>query len=298
MTAAIDAMQAFQDAHKRAEALAEIDRAKTAFFNNVSHEFRTPLTLILGPAEDLLARDEAALPAGSREQVDLIHRNSLRLLKLVNDLLDFSRFESGRMPTSFAATDLSAYTAEIADIFRPAVERAGLEMTVDCPPLPEPVHVDRDMWEKIVLNLLSNALKFTLQGRISIALRSVGSQVELTVTDTGTGIPPEELPKIFTRFHRVRSARARTQEGSGIGLAMVEELVKLHGGAVHPESTVGRGTTFTVSIPLRRGAASGDGGGCGEPPGACDPGLAALPGRSPELAAGCDGTSRHSVFRG
>lgn len=231
------------------EALAELDRAKTAFFSNVSHEFRTPLTLMLGPLEDILNKSASSLGVLEREQLKMVHRNSLRLLKLVNTLLDFSRIEAGRMQAVYEPTDLATFTSELASVFRSAVERADLSLVVDCPPLGEPIYVDREMWEKIVLNLLSNAFKFTFEGQIAVTLHRVGDRVELTVRDTGTGIPPEELPHLFKRFHRVQGARARTHEGSGIGLALVQELVKLHGGGVRVSSVVGEGTTFTIAIP-------------------------------------------------
>ncbi|MDB5104832.1 MAG: chemotaxis protein CheY [Fibrobacteres bacterium] len=250
ISSSIASAQAYEEERKRAEALAELDRAKTAFFSNVSHEFRTPLTLMLGPLEDSLNDPIHPLADGQRERQELIHRNGLRLLKLVNNLLEFSRIEAGRIETAFTATDLAAYTAELASVFRSAMGKGGLEFRVDCPPLSRPVHVDRDMWEKIVLNLLSNALKFTFAGGISVSLRESGDQVELKVSDTGVGIPEEELPRVFTRFHRVQGAQSRTHEGSGIGLALVQELAKLHGGYVRVESAVGRGTAFTVAIPM------------------------------------------------
>jgi PAS domain S-box-containing protein len=158
--------------------------------------------------------------------------------------------EAGRVRATYQRTDLAAFTTELASVFRAAVERAGLRLSVDCPPLGEPVYVDRDMWEKIVLNLLSNAFKFTFQGEIAVTLRQVGRNAELRVRDTGTGIPADELPRLFERFHRVRNARGRTHEGSGIGLALVHELVKLHGGAIAAQSAVERGTTFTITVPL------------------------------------------------
>ena len=243
-------VRALEQEKLRAEKLAEMDRVKTAFFSNVSHEFRTPLTLMLGPTEDALASPGRSLGGA---ELEMVHRNELRLLKLVNMLLDVSRLESGRAQGTFEATDLARLTRDLASAFRSAVERAGLRLDVDCPELPEPVWVDPDHWEKIVLNLLSNALKFTFAGEISVSLRSLGSQVELCVRDTGTGIPAEQLPKLFERFHRVQGARARTHEGSGIGLALVRELARLHGGDIEVRSDVNVGTTFTLHLPTGKG---------------------------------------------
>jgi signal transduction histidine kinase/DNA-binding response OmpR family regulator len=238
---------AYEEARQRAEALAEVDRAKTTFFGNVSHEFRTPLTLMLGPIDDM-----RALPPrdpDERERVDLLHRNALRLLKLVNTLLDFSRIEAGRTDAAYEPTDLSGLTADLASSFRSAIEKAGLALDVDCPPLGESIHVDRDMWEKIVLNLLSNAFKFTFEGSIAVRLREIQGGAELEVADTGIGIGEQDLPRIFERFHRVEGAHSRSHEGSGIGLALVQELVRLHGGELRVESQQGAGTSFFVRIP-------------------------------------------------
>jgi PAS domain S-box-containing protein len=251
LSSAIADAQAYEEERKRAEALAQIDRAKTAFFSNVSHEFRTPLTLMLGPLADGLVDAEAPLPPAQRERQELVLRSALRLQKLVNTLLDFSRIEAGRARASYVATDLSGFTANLASTFRSAVEKAGLELEVDCPALPEPAWIDREMWEKIVLNLLSNAFKFTFEGRIAVSVR-MGEQFVLEVRDSGAGIPAAELPRIFERFHRVEGARSRTHEGTGIGLSLVQELAKLHGGAVRVESVEGQGSTFTVSIPRGR----------------------------------------------
>jgi signal transduction histidine kinase len=245
---ALNNARSYEKERQRAEALAELDRAKTTFFSNVSHEFRTPLTLMLGPLEETLAESHV-LPAETRERLEIAHSNSVRLLKLVNTLLDFSRIEAGRIEASYEPTDLALYTRELASVFRSAMEKARLHYRVDCPPLPEPVYVDREMWEKIIFNLLSNAFKFTFQGEVSVALRCHYDRVELIVSDTGEGIPPEELPRVFDRFHRVRATRSRSYEGTGIGLALVRELVRLHGGEVRVESVAGRGTTFTVSVP-------------------------------------------------
>ena len=244
---AIAAAQALQEAQARAEALAELDRAKTAFFSNVSHEFRTPLTLMLGPTEEALASPERALRG---KDLETVHRNERRLLKLVNTLLDFSRIEAGRVNARFEPTDLAALTTDLASAFRSATERAGLRLIVDCPPLPAPVYVDREMWEKIVLNLLSNAFKFTFQGSIAVELEPDGRHVELRVRDTGIGIAASDLDRVFDRFHRIERAAARTHEGSGIGLALVRELVTIHGGTIRASSAVGEGSVFSVRLPL------------------------------------------------
>jgi PAS domain S-box-containing protein len=249
VTTAIRNANAYQEEKMRAEALAEIDRAKTTFFSNVSHEFRTPLTLMLSPLEDLLSGKDGKLPAEEKEKLSLIHSNGLRLLKLVNNLLDFSRIEAGRVQAVYEPTDLAVYTAELAGVFQSAIEKAGLELKVDCPPLPQPVYIDKEMWEKIVLNLLSNAFKFTFEGEIAVSLQWCDDHVELDVKDTGIGIAPEEMPRLFERFHRIQGVKARTHEGTGIGLALVQELARLHGGKVQAVSKWGKGTTFTVFIP-------------------------------------------------
>ncbi len=236
-----------EEERARVQALAEIDRAKTMFFSNVSHEFRTPLTLMLGPIEDMRAlgpRDPA-----EAERIDLLHRNALRLLKLVNTLLDFSRIEAGRAEAAYEPTDLAALTADLASSFRSAVERAGLTLVVDCPPLSEAIYVDHDMWEKIVLNLLSNAFKFTFEGTIAVRLREVDGGAELEVADSGIGIAERDLPRLFDRFHRVEGVRSRSHEGSGIGLALVQELVLFHSGELRVKSRPGEGTSFTLRIP-------------------------------------------------
>jgi PAS domain S-box-containing protein len=241
--------RAYEQERRRAEALAEIDRAKTAFFSNVSHEFRTPLTLMLGPLEEVLPEARERLNREGHEQLVTVRRNVLRLLKLVNTLLDFSRIEAGRVQAVYEPTDLAGITSEIASVFRSAMENARLRFLVECQPIGEPVYVDRDMWEKIVLNLLSNAFKFTFEGEIAVMLKPLDGAVELQVRDTGVGIPEEHRHRVFERFHRVEGIRARTYEGTGIGLALVQELVKLHGGSVVVESTVDQGSTFTVTIP-------------------------------------------------
>jgi signal transduction histidine kinase len=302
--------RSYEQERQRAEALAELDRAKTLFFSNVSHEFRTPLTLMLGPAEDALSDRNDPLSPNQQQRLEVIQRNGLRLLKLVNTLLDFSRIESDRIAVVYEPTDLAAFTAELASVFRSAIERAKLRFVVDCPPLPEPAYVDREMWEKIVLNLISNAFKFTFTGEIRVSLfesdefsvlnseleedalthnlelktqnskleedtlthnselKTQNSKLEedtlthnselktqnskfviLEVHDTGIGIPSTEIPRLFERFYQVKGAQGRTFEGSGIGLSLVQELVKLHGGTVQVSSVEGEGSCFRVFIP-------------------------------------------------
>ncbi len=182
VAAAVARADEYERERERARALAELNQAKTTFFSNISHEFRTPLTLILGPLEDLAA-DADGLPAAQRQRLDIAHRNSLRLLRLVNSLLDFSRIEAGRAHANFQPTDLARFTADLASSFRAATERAGLRLVVDTPPLPGPVFVDREMWEKIVLNLMSNAFKFTFEGSIAVELRA---EVALSICASGT----------------------------------------------------------------------------------------------------------------
>ena len=248
MAAAIASAASYEAERKRAEQFAELDRAKTEFFSNVSHEFRTPLTLMLGPLRDVLA--DGGLSDRLREPLDMVERNAQRLAKLVNALLEFSRIEAGRHQSAFQPTDLAQLTSDLASNFSSAMARAGLTFDVQCDALPEPVYVDRDQWERIVLNLLSNALKFTFTGGVSVHLRAAGECVVLSVADTGVGVPEHEVGRLFDRFHRVEGIHGRTHEGSGIGLALVKELTRLHGGEVTLSSQPGVGTTFTVRIPF------------------------------------------------
>jgi len=244
----------FADVHildeerKRAEALAEIDRAKTTFFSNISHEFRTPLTLLLGPVEDAL-NDPDTVPE-NKTRMEMAYRNGLRMQKLVNTLLEFSRIEAGRMEGRFERIDICALTEDLASTFRSAIERAGMKLEFRCSPLTDEVYVDVDMWERIVLNLISNAFKYCKKGTIGVEVKQVGQEVQVAVTDTGVGIPPDHLGKIFDRFHRIDNTEGRSQEGTGIGLAMVRELVKLHQGNINVASQPGKGSTFTVCLPL------------------------------------------------
>src|SRR3569833_118391 len=241
---AISSARAKQHVRERAQALADLDRAKTLFFSNVSHELRTPLTLLLAPLGDVLSR--TTLEAADRDLLEIARRGGGRLLKLVNSLLEFSRIEAGRIEASYEATDLASLTADLASVFRSAFERAGVALTIDCPRLPEDVFVDRDWWEKIVLNLISNPGKFTCKGEVRVSQHIVGDYIELRVRDTGCGVAPEDLSRLFERFFRGRPPQARTHEGSGIGLSLVQELAKLHGGTIEASSEVGSGTTMTL----------------------------------------------------
>jgi PAS domain S-box-containing protein len=249
---AIGDARVYDAERRRAQALADLDRAKTDFFSNISHELRMPLTLIAGPAEDSLLDDVDPLPPAQRERVEIIRRNADRLHRLVNDMLDFSRIEGGHLMADLQPTHLAALTRGIVASFAPAVLRTGVGFVVDCPDLDHPVRVDRGMWEKVVLNLLSNALKYTLEGRIVVRLRASDGRVRLDVQDTGVGIPADELPRLFERFHRVRSTAGRSHEGSGIGLALVADLVALHHGSVEVASEEDAGSTFTVWLPYDR----------------------------------------------
>ena len=247
---AISSARIRENAERRARELSTLDHAKTVFFSNVSHELRTPLTLLIEPLRQVL--DCAQLDPGDRELLLTARRAGARLLKLVNSLLEFSRIEAGRVEARYVPTDLGIFTADLASMFRSAFERAGVRFLIECESLPEPAYIDRDMWEKIVLNLLSNALKFTIAGQVSIRVQQVGDCFELEVADTGCGIAAEDLPRLFDRFATIEAPRTRTVERTGIGLSLVKERVKLHGGAIEAQSVLGVGTTMTVRMPRGR----------------------------------------------
>lgn len=252
IAAAIADADAMEREQQRVEALAELDRAKTAFFANVSHEFRTPLTLMLGPLRDALSNEMGTLPPRLHEELVVAQRNGLRLQKLVNALLDFSRLEAGKMQAIYRPTDIATYAADIASSFRSAIEKAGLKLEVDCPPLPNSVYVDRDLFEKLILNLVSNSFKHTFEGSIRVTVRDEDEGAVITISDTGIGIPEADIPHIFERFRRIEGSQSRTHEGSGIGLALVQEIVRLHGGNIAVSSRMqedNHGTTFTIHLP-------------------------------------------------
>jgi PAS domain S-box-containing protein len=245
----LNTIRSINQERERAEALAQIDHAKTVFFANISHEFRTPLALMLSPLESVIDSNENS--PEQRENLSTSYRNTLRLQKLVNALLDFSRIEAGRMDAKFEAVRLTELTRDVSSSFRSAVEAAGIEFKVNLEPIVGPVYLDPDMWEKIILNLLSNAFKYTEQGSIEIDLSDLDDHIIFKVKDTGVGIKEEHLPKIFDRFYRIDNAGGRSQEGTGIGLAMVKELVHMHDGEISVESEYGKGSVFSVRIPRK-----------------------------------------------
>ena len=241
-------VHALEEERKQLEALAEIDRAKTTFFSNISHEFRTPLTLFLGPIGDLL--NDPEISENNRERAQVAFRNAHRMQKLVNLLLDFSRIEAGRMEANFTPVDLVSVTEDLISNFRAAIEKAGMKLIFKAEKIVKPVHLDIDMWEKIILNLLSNAFKYTEEGFVEVSITRNGDHVEIGVKDTGVGIPETDIDKIFERFHRVQNVKGRTQEGTGIGLAMVKELIKIHEGKISVQSTLDKGSVFTIQLPI------------------------------------------------
>jgi PAS domain S-box-containing protein len=240
-------VHALEEERTRLEALAAIDRAKTIFFSNISHEFRTPLTLLIGPIGDII--EDPNISPASREKADVALRNVQRMQKLVNMLLDFSRIEAGKMEAKPEPVDIGVLTEDLCSTFRSAIEKGGMKLIVTREEIAEPVNVDVDMWEKIILNLLSNAFKYSDSGTIEVSVQNVNNNIEVAVTDTGVGIEASELEKIFERFHRVQNDKGRSTEGTGIGLAMVKELVKLHNGTIDVKSQLGKGSTFTIRIP-------------------------------------------------
>ncbi len=248
VSGAITDARALDHERKRVEALAEIDLAKTVFFSNVSHEFRTPLTLMAGPLQELI--EDPNMPEQARERLQLARRNVQRLQKLVNNLLDFSRLEAGHVRGAFEPVDLVELTRSLVESFRSAFEKAGLSLDVVAREAIPEVFVDRELWEEIILNLVSNAFKFTFEGGVRVEFSRQGESVQVSVEDTGTGIPAAELPNVFQRFHRVQGAIGRSFEGSGIGLALAQELVKLHHGTIAVRSEPGTGSTFTITLPL------------------------------------------------
>ena len=245
LSSALASAISYEQQRQRAEALAELDRAKSAFLTNVSHEFRTPLTLLLGPLDDALS--DAAPETVLADRLGTAERNARRLLRLVDSLLDFSRIEAGRANARLVCTDVGALTSQIASSFTELCQRAGLDLVLDCDPAL--ADIDPGMWETIVLNLLSNAVKYTLRGSISVEVRSESAHCRIAVRDTGVGIAAEDLDRLFERFYRADDVRGRSVEGTGIGLSLVRGLVELQRGTVEIDSELDRGTTVTIRLP-------------------------------------------------
>jgi adenylate cyclase len=246
---AVQQSRLYQKTRDQAERLLELDKQKTEFFQNISHEFRTPITLIQGPLESAVSSGEGL----SHEQSTIALRNSRRLLRLVNQLLDLQRLDAGRMQPSFRPCDLVDFVTQIVDSFRPYCEKKGLQLLTDLQPCPT-VYLDMEKFDKVVYNLLSNAMKFTPDGgTITVRMRSQNNNCTLEVQDTGIGIVKEQIPHLFERFRQAEGSENRSYEGSGLGLALVKELVELHGGKVSVDSVYGQGTTFILW--LQTGAA-------------------------------------------
>lgn len=241
---AVQQSRLYQTTRAQAEKLMELDRQKTEFFQNISHEFRTPLTLMVGPLEGAVAQQQGL----SYEQSTIALRNSRRLLRLVNQLLDLQRLDAGRMQPKFHGCDLVDFVAQIVESFRPYCEKKGLSLVTDLSECP-PVYLDLEKFDKVLYNLLSNAMKFTPAGRgITIKLQAAEQECLLQVIDTGIGIRADQLPHLFERFRQAEGSANRSYEGTGLGLALVKELVELHGGEVTVDSTYGTGTTFTIRL--------------------------------------------------
>jgi signal transduction histidine kinase/DNA-binding response OmpR family regulator len=241
----------YQSERKRQQALAELDRARTEFFQNVGHELRAPLTMLLTPLQDILREPGVALSAAARDTVETSVRAGDRLQRVVDTLRDISRAESGALIPYREDMDLASVTADIVEGFRPVTE-GRLSLRVEIPAEPLRAYVDRTMWTTIVSNLVNNALKFTGEGEVAVSLSADESQVVLTVADTGVGIPRDEQAHIFERFHRGLSADQ--QPGSGIGLALVADMTSAHGGAVEVESEPDEGSRFIVRLRRYNGS--------------------------------------------
>ena len=242
------------DEHNRLASLAAADKAKSTFLSNVSHEFRTPLTLILGPLEDALAGGVDTLDA---DELTAMHRSTHRLLRMVNGLLDVSRVDNDPRAAEREPTDIARLSEDLLRPFAAAAERAGLTLRTSLDPTIGTVEVDPRLWETILINLAANAIKYTLHGHVDVRVTGRDGVLELRVVDTGIGIAPEEQLRVFDRFHRVTGPVGRTIEGTGLGLALVADAVHAHGGDVTVASAPDAGSTFTVRLPLVHAASNG-----------------------------------------
>ncbi len=233
-----------------AEQLRQLDRARSQLFANVSHEFRTPLTLTMGPLDDLRAGLHGPLTSAAVEQVDLARRNAGRVLDLINEILELARVEAGGESLHARRLDLGPFVTSVARAFVPLAERKAIAYDIPSPAGPIIIYADPDHLERALSNLLSNAFKFTPDGgAVRVTVTDDESSPRITVRDSGPGIPAGELGRVFDRFHR--ASTAGTTPGTGIGLALARELVILHGGSITAESEEGFGSTFTIT--LRKG---------------------------------------------
>lgn len=248
---------------EQAETLAELHEARSRLFANLSHEFRTPLTLILGPLSGLLKGRHGAVAPGMREQHELMQRNGQRLLRLINQILDLSRIQAGALSLELRDGDLAAFVGATTRSLAPLMEQRGISLTFRADPPEFPCAFDPDQLETVLLNLLSNAAKFTeAGGSVEVAVEGGEGWAEISVTDSGIGIPESELSRVFDRFHQADASATRRFAGSGIGLTLARDLVELHGGSLTVESAPGEGSTFTVRLPrVAAGSKSANGAG-------------------------------------
>ncbi|MCH7892735.1 MAG: hypothetical protein IH921_14655, partial [Gemmatimonadetes bacterium] len=248
--------QAKEVIEAQAEKLRELDRFKTRFFANISHEFRTPLTMIIGPLENALQGHLGVLSDKMRHQGEIMLRNALRLMRLINQLLDLSKLEAGKMSLQAQPRNIVKFIEGILETFTPFAEKKNLRLRFHADHDELDLYFEPDKFEKVFFNLFSNAAKFTPEGgELAVTITEHApdeaypeGSVEVQVRDTGRGIPEKDLPYIFDRFHQVDGSNTREHEGTGIGLALVKEMIELHGGRVSVESEVGVGTAFTIVL--------------------------------------------------
>jgi len=237
----------------RLAVLEETDRLKTQFFANISHEFRTPITLSLGPLDQMLKERYGDVPDAIRNQLLVVQRNQERLLGLINQILDLSKLEAGSMQLKAAPMlDMNRFVEERIVQFHPVAEKEGIELRVSLDPQVNraELFIDGEMFDKLLSNLLSNAFKFTRQGYVEVATEVHGGTFRLGVSDTGMGIKQDQLPHIFDRFRQADGSESREHAGTGLGLALIKEIARLHGGDVAVRSQYGKGSRFQVLIPL------------------------------------------------
>ena len=252
--------EALRTITEQAAQLQALDAAKSRFFANISHEFRTPLTLTLGPLEDLQDGLFGTLDADTREQVDLAHRNARRLLRLINQLLDLSRLESGAITLHRQPVDLGALLQSIAEPFAALAARKQIDFRLNRPQASVMLDADADRLDEVFVNLIGNAFKFTpAGGTITVTLVPAEETTTVTIADTGVGIASEELPHIFERFYQGTRGQQSARPGTGLGLALSRELVVLHGGTVTVASKPGVGSQFVVMLPVGEPGSRGAG---------------------------------------